>query len=82
MDASPGRPTSTPPQPAVPDPLPSPDPLGPGGAPPVQASAVAEPEIGPIEDMAVVMDGVSKRFGDDTAVDSISLTVPRAPSSA
>jgi ABC-2 type transport system ATP-binding protein len=71
MDATPGRPTSTPQQPAVPDPL------EPDGAGSVQVRPGVQPEAGPIEDMAVVMDGVSKRFGDDTAVDSISLRVPK-----
>jgi ABC-2 type transport system ATP-binding protein len=71
MDATPGRPTSTPQRPAVPDPL------EPDEARSVQATPGVGPDAGPIEDMAVVMDGVSKRFGDESAVDSISLTVPK-----
>lgn len=44
-------------------------------APPSPIAAEATADAQPGADAAVVIDGVSKRFGDDTAVDGISLTV-------
>ena len=41
----------------------------------VEATAEATADARPNADAAVVIDGVSKRFGEDTAVDGISLTV-------
>ncbi len=60
--------TDAPPSPAVAD--------GRAAAPPSDVAAVqvtADPA--PVGDAAVVIDGATKRFGDDTAVDGMSLTV-------
>ena len=44
-------------------------------APPSSTGATATADALPDADAAIVIDGVTKRFGDDTAVDGISLTV-------
>ena len=78
-----GRPVTEPPQGAAPPPGEAPsgeaatgEAAPPAGGPPdtvPRAGAVADGTADP--DAAVVIDGVRKHFGDDVAVDSISLTV-------
>ena len=45
-------------------------------APPARPEAAATADVRPDAGAAVVIDGATKRFGDDTAVDGISLSVP------
>ena len=45
-------------------------------APPAEAEAAATADASQDAQAAVVIDGATKRFGDDTAVDGISLSVP------